>query len=234
MKNSYYFPHDYHARHDPKLERLRMDMGPLGDGIYWNLVEMLYEEGGYLRIKDIPLIALSMRTTIELLTKVVTESELFEVNKDVFYSESLLERLNHINLKRRKARASIKRRWNTNVLRTNNEGNTIKESKVKDIKVKKDTPQPDFLTTLKTNPVYSHINIDIELAKMDIWLSIHKGRQKTKRFIVNWLNKIEKPLEIKKPIKQQFYHAPDNKEQFKFKPDVKPLLKELSDKMGVK
>jgi Leucine-rich repeat (LRR) protein len=24
MKDTYYFPHDYHARHDPKLEKLRM------------------------------------------------------------------------------------------------------------------------------------------------------------------------------------------------------------------
>lgn len=52
----------------------------------------------------------------------------------------------------------------------------------------------DFLTTLKTNPAYKGIDIDTELAKMDAWLSAHKGRQKTKRFIINWLNKIEAPL----------------------------------------
>ena len=31
---------------------------------------------------------------------------------------------------------------------------------------------------------------------MDAWLLAHKGRKKTRRFVVNWLNKIEKPLEI--------------------------------------
>ena len=29
---------------------------------------------------------------------------------------------------------------------------------------------------------------------MDAWLLAHPGRQKTKRFVVGWLNKIEKPL----------------------------------------
>jgi len=56
----------------------------------------------------------------------------------------------------------------------------------------------DFLKTLKTNPVYKHINIEQELGKMDTWLSTHPGRQKTRRFVVNWLNKIDKPLETQK------------------------------------
>jgi hypothetical protein len=54
----------------------------------------------------------------------------------------------------------------------------------------------DFLSKLKSNPAYSHIDINNELSKMDAWLLIpkNKGRKKTPRFIVNWLNKIEKPL----------------------------------------
>lgn len=63
---------------------------------------------------------------------------------------------------------------------------------------KKDISPSDFLEKLKTNPAYSHINIDMELSKMDAWLSVpkNKGRQKTPRFILNWLNKIEGPLQI--------------------------------------
>lgn len=58
----------------------------------------------------------------------------------------------------------------------------------------------DFLETLKANKAYSHINLSLELAKMDAWLAAHPGRKKTHRFIVNWLNKIEAPLpEEKKP-----------------------------------
>lgn len=54
--------------------------------------------------------------------------------------------------------------------------------------------EPSFLDTLKTNPAYSHINLSLELSKMDAWLEAHPGRKKTHRFVVNWLNKIEAPL----------------------------------------
>jgi hypothetical protein len=60
------------------------------------------------------------------------------------------------------------------------------------------TTAPDFISILKNNPAYSHINIDFELGKMDAWLLAHKGRQKTQKFVVNWLNKIDKPLGITK------------------------------------
>ena len=55
----------------------------------------------------------------------------------------------------------------------------------------------DFLSKIKSNPAYSHINLENEFSKMDAWLSLpkNKGRKKTPRFILNWLNKIEKPLE---------------------------------------
>lgn len=56
----------------------------------------------------------------------------------------------------------------------------------------------DFIGKLKQNPAYKHINIDNELNKMDAWLSTRKGRQKTRRFIVNWLNKIDRPVETPK------------------------------------
>jgi len=52
----------------------------------------------------------------------------------------------------------------------------------------------EFIISLKNNSAYKHIDIISELGKMDAWLSARPGRQKTRRFIVNWLNKIEKPL----------------------------------------
>jgi len=52
-----------------------------------------------------------------------------------------------------------------------------------------------FLDILKTNPAYKMIDIDIELKKMDAWLLARPGRKKTRRFIVNWLNKVDKPIE---------------------------------------
>ena len=51
-----------------------------------------------------------------------------------------------------------------------------------------------FIQALKDNPAYRHIDLNVELGKMDAWLLTHRGRQKTKPFILRWLNKIDKPL----------------------------------------
>ena len=56
----------------------------------------------------------------------------------------------------------------------------------------------DYISSLRENPAYKHINIDNELLKMDAWLSTHPGRKKVPRFIINWLNKIEAPIETPK------------------------------------
>lgn len=56
----------------------------------------------------------------------------------------------------------------------------------------------DFLLSLKHNSSYKHIDVEHELGKMDAWLSTRKGRLKTRRFIVNWLNKVEKPIQAQR------------------------------------
>jgi hypothetical protein len=61
----------------------------------------------------------------------------------------------------------------------------------------------EFIVALKENPVYRGIDIDGELGRMDAWLLAHPERQKTRKFIVNWLNK-HKPVTLqpinKKPL----------------------------------
>jgi hypothetical protein len=53
-----------------------------------------------------------------------------------------------------------------------------------------------FLASLKTNPAYQGIDLDHELAKMDAWLLTPRarGRKKTRQFIVNWLNRVDRPV----------------------------------------
>ena len=53
-----------------------------------------------------------------------------------------------------------------------------------------------FITFLKNNPAYQGINIEKELHKMDAWLLTPKGsgRKKTHRFILNWLNRVEREV----------------------------------------
>lgn len=67
----------------------------------------------------------------------------------------------------------------------------------------------EFLQSLRTNPAYTYLNLDIELGKMDAWLTTRPGRQKTRKFIVNWLNKIDKPVGSEKPKPPPFPPATD-------------------------
>lgn len=57
---------------------------------------------------------------------------------------------------------------------------------------------PEWLETLKLNPAYQHIDIACELGKMEAWLTLpkNKARKKTRQFILNWLNKIDKPINM--------------------------------------
>jgi hypothetical protein len=41
---------------------------------------------------------------------------------------------------------------------------------------------------------YPHLDIEAESRKMDAWLSTRPGKQKTRRFVVNWLNRIDAPM----------------------------------------
>jgi hypothetical protein len=136
-----YFSHDYNARNDKKLAKLFMKYGLEGIGAYWCLVEMLYEEGGYLLLNEYECITFELRTSNELINYLIRESELFKNDGNKFWSDSAIDRLKQRADKSQKARESIEKRWkkmdDTNVLRTNKKRNTIKvkESKVNKSKV---------------------------------------------------------------------------------------------------
>ena len=137
-----YFSHDYGARNDPKLVKLQMELGHEGKGLFWDLIEILYEQGGYIEITELNGIAFGLHTNYERITKVLSDFDLFVTDGQAWWSDSVLKRLELRAEKSEKARESVLKRWekykrNTNVKQTNNEGNTIKESKVKEIKESK-------------------------------------------------------------------------------------------------
>jgi hypothetical protein len=53
----------------------------------------------------------------------------------------------------------------------------------------------EFLFSLKEK--FTWVDFDSVMVKMDAWLLAHPERHKTRKFIVNWLNKIEKPMQVK-------------------------------------
>jgi hypothetical protein len=59
----------------------------------------------------------------------------------------------------------------------------------------------EFFLELKKNPAYAHIDMERENGKMDAWLALpaNRNRIKTRKFVLNWLNKIESPLNVAVP-----------------------------------
>ena len=92
-KDSLYFSHDFGARNDPKLQEIRMTLGCEGLGIYWCIVEMLYEQGGFLPLSAVSGIAYDLHEDIGKIRKVIEDYGLFEVSEDRFCSITALERI---------------------------------------------------------------------------------------------------------------------------------------------
>lgn len=138
---SEYFSHDYNARNDLNMRKLFMGEGLAGIGLYWCIIEMLYEKGGYIELDYIPIIAFDLRISEETILDVISKYDLFEKDEKHFYSAGVLNRLNLRAEKSEKARKSIEARWkkakanndsNTNEIRPYNDSNTIKEKKRKE------------------------------------------------------------------------------------------------------
>ena len=116
MKDIQYLTHDLGARNDPKLMDLQMDMGGKGLGLFWCLVEMLWENGGFIPA-NYKSIAVSLRwckpSEVE---KVVTDYGLFQVEDCMITSRSARERIDAMRDKFARAsnarRASATARWN--------------------------------------------------------------------------------------------------------------------------
>lgn len=107
-----YFPHDYNSRNDPKLLKAQMLLGMAGIGIYWCVVELLYEQKGYIEIANIEHIAFNLHITKEDLEKILFETSLFEKDAFKIWSNSLLKRIDHIARKSSSASHSASARWN--------------------------------------------------------------------------------------------------------------------------
>lgn len=136
-KDTFYFSHDYNARNDDKIKQLIRKHGMLGYGIWWAIVEDLYNNANALRT-DYEGIAFDLREDIKIVESVINDFGLFQVENGFFGSTSIEKRLDDRNSKSVKARESAHKRWNksernANAMRTHSEGNAIKESKGNEI-----------------------------------------------------------------------------------------------------
>lgn len=105
-KDAYYFPHDSNAKDDPKCVLLIEQLGMEGYGIYWMLIETLRDQPGYrYPVALLPALARRYNTTVEKVKTVVYNYDLFIVEGDeIFFSQSLIDRMIPLEHKREQAR----------------------------------------------------------------------------------------------------------------------------------
>lgn len=130
-----YFSHDYDTRSDEKIMDLMAEMNWAGYGLFWGIVELLYQNNGTMRTQY-KRIAFALGSHEDSVKAVVENFDLFDINDGVFWSESVNKRLNERAAKSAKARESANSRWNkqkgnANAMRTQCDSNAKKESKVK-------------------------------------------------------------------------------------------------------
>lgn len=145
MKDTFYFSHDYNTRSDDKIKMLIRKHGMLGYGLFWAIVEDLYNNANAMRT-DYDGIAYELRTDSEIIRSIINDFELFTINENYFGSLSVQRRLDERGNKSIKAKESAFARWNknANALQTQCEGNAIKERKGKERKVNKEFIAPSL------------------------------------------------------------------------------------------
>lgn len=90
---SYYFPHDNSARNDPKMQELLIEMGVAGIGLYWCIVEQLYEQDNILPMKSCKNIAYAYHVKEADVRRLITEFDLFDNDGANFWSASVERRM---------------------------------------------------------------------------------------------------------------------------------------------
>lgn len=106
-----YFPHDYNARNDVKIIKLLRAKGLAGLGLYWCIVETLYQNGGKMKIEECESIAFALHLHFEDVSEVITEFDLFSNDGTNFWSESIFRRLEKRKDVSEKRKKAAEARW---------------------------------------------------------------------------------------------------------------------------
>ena len=114
MKESFYFQHDYNARNDPKIQDVLIEYGVSGIGIFWCIVEQLYEQNGLLPLKTCKSIAFALHVENDVVESIVNNFGLFKNDGENFWSNSVNSRLSKRKDVTTKRKMAASKRWKSN------------------------------------------------------------------------------------------------------------------------
>nr|UWI02479.1 MAG: protein of unknown function DUF4373 [Bacteriophage sp.] len=140
MKDTFYFQHDYNARSDPKLQEVLIEHGAMGLGVFWCIVEQLYEQGGCLPLKLCKSIAFALHVESTVVESIVHDFGLFQNDGEMFWSNSVKSRLDKRKTISETRKLAAIKRWKSvqNIQeQSNSNANALQDiSKGKEIKGK--------------------------------------------------------------------------------------------------
>jgi len=123
MKKTY-LQHQSSSFTDIKIIKMRSKLGIESYGIFWALLELLFNEENKLCIDDYSVLAFSLQCDADKLKSVIEDFDLFVMEDGCFYSKRLNEHINTINSKSIKAKESASKRWNNaNAMQTHSDSN---------------------------------------------------------------------------------------------------------------
>lgn len=108
-----YFRHDFHARNDPQLLDINMALGMEGIGIYWTLLEMFFENEGFVNEKELKLMCFEVHVDFSKAKKVLDMAG-FVNNNGVYSKEGVIKRINKREETSKKMKDRANTRWNNN------------------------------------------------------------------------------------------------------------------------
>ena len=111
MKKTY-LQHQSNSFTDIKIIKMRSKLGIESYGIFWALLELLFNEENKLCIDDYSVLAFSLQCDEDKLKSVIEDFDLFVIEDGCFYSKRLNNHIDTINSKSAKAKESASKRWN--------------------------------------------------------------------------------------------------------------------------
>lgn len=91
MKKRKSFKHSSSLRNENAMVRLRIALGPAGYGIYFMLVEKLYQTGSPIDAEQLDILAYEFHCTLEQISAVVNDFGLFILTEEGYILPEMLE-----------------------------------------------------------------------------------------------------------------------------------------------
>lgn len=106
----HWFKHDFYTCNDSKMQKLDYRYPVVGYGIFFKVVEMLYQNNGKIDY-DLDFISFSLNYEKEVIRAVLNDFNLFVIEDEVLSNNRALNSIKEITEKSEKASASAKKRY---------------------------------------------------------------------------------------------------------------------------